>query len=42
MEFPLNLAMMKNPYNWVILTLMVLIAGLALHLLITPAAAPKQ
>lgn len=30
---PLNLAIMKNPYNWITVVLMVMIAGLALHLL---------
>jgi len=28
---PLNFALMKNPLNWVILTLMVVIGGLALN-----------
>ncbi len=31
---PLNFALMKNPFNWAIVTLMVMIGGLALHLLI--------
>jgi hypothetical protein len=34
---PLNLAIMKNPYNWLTLVLMVMIAGLALHLLFPDA-----
>jgi hypothetical protein len=37
MEFaryiPLNFALMRNPFNWVIVTLMVMIAGLALNLI---------
>lgn len=35
---PLNLALMKNPYNWATLTLMVIIGGLALHLIFPDAA----
>lgn len=32
MEYiPLNFALLKNPFNWVIVTLMVVIAGLGLH-----------
>lgn len=27
---PLNFALMANPYNWIVVTLMVLIAGMAL------------
>ena len=30
---PINLAIVKNPYNWLIVVLMVMTAGLALHLL---------
>ncbi len=37
MQIPLNLDVMKNPANWVILFLMVAIAGLATSLLISPA-----
>jgi len=33
MELPLNLAIMKNPYNWAIVALMITIAGLMLALL---------
>lgn len=29
---PLNLELLKNPYNWLIVGLMVAILGLALHL----------
>lgn len=32
-KIPLNFPMMKNPFNWAILTLMVVIGGLAIHLL---------
>jgi len=44
---PLNFALMKNPFNWAILTLMVMIGGLALHLLVPADAvasvsAPKE
>jgi hypothetical protein len=42
MELPLNIEIMKNPYNWVILTLMVVIAGLALSLLVTPPSGGPQ
>lgn len=38
---PLNFALMKNPFNWIILTLMVLIGGLALNA-IFPAAAGQN
>lgn len=38
---PLNFAIMKNPYNWIIVTLMVAIAGLGLALLFPqPGGAP--
>lgn len=33
-KVPLNLGLMANPYNWVIVTLMVAIAGLSLSLLV--------
>lgn len=32
-KIPLNLELMANPINWVIIILMVAIAGLALHLI---------
>lgn len=35
-RIPLNFAMMANGYNWIILVLMVLIAGLALSLIFPP------
>ncbi len=35
--FPLNWNLMKYPTNWVIVTLMVLIGGIALHLLVSLA-----
>jgi hypothetical protein len=42
MEFtkyiPLNFAIMANPFNWVNVLLMVLIGGLALHLILPPDA----
>lgn len=39
---PLNFALLKNPFNWVIVTLMIVIAGLALHLFFNEGAeAPK-
>jgi len=38
---PLNLAMMANGYNWIILVLMVTIAGLGLAL-IFPSIAQEQ
>jgi hypothetical protein len=40
MQVPLNIAMMKNPYNWIILVLMVAVAGLALAMIFPSAAAP--
>lgn len=30
---PLNFGLLKNPFNWIIVTLMVVIGGLALHLI---------
>lgn len=32
MDLPINTAIMKHPANWVVITLMVLIAGLALSI----------
>ena len=40
MQIPLNLAMMRNPYNWVILVLMIAVAGMALALVFPTVAAP--
>lgn len=37
---PLNLALLRNPYNWVVIVLMIVIAGLALHLIFSPSALP--
>ena len=31
---PINWELMKNPYNWVIIILMLAIAGFALHLVL--------
>lgn len=36
-KIPLNFAMMMNGYNWIILVLMVAIAGLALSLIFPTA-----
>lgn len=33
MALPLNVELMKNPYNWVIVILMIAIAGLGVALL---------
>lgn len=38
MQIPLNLSMMSNGYNWIILVLMVVIAGLALSMLFPTVA----
>jgi hypothetical protein len=38
MEMPLNLSLMRNPYNWVIVTLMVMMAGLMVALLFKPSS----
>ena len=35
---PINFDLIKNPYNWVVIVLMVVIAGLALHLIFAPTA----
>ncbi len=42
MQLPLNLPMMANPYNWIILILMVTIAGMGLALLFPGVAQPKN
>ena len=42
-KIPLNLELMGNPINWVIIILMVAIAGLALHLIFkTPTVNPGE
>lgn len=41
MQIPLNLPMMSNGYNWIILILMVTIAGLALSMLFPTVATPN-
>jgi hypothetical protein len=33
---PLNIALMKNPYNWAVITLMVVIAGMGVALIYHP------
>jgi hypothetical protein len=33
-SIPLNFALMANPLNWIIITLMVLMGGIALHLIV--------
>lgn len=38
--FPINFELIKNPYNWVVIVLMIVIAGLALHLIFAPASQP--
>lgn len=37
---PVNLDIIKNPYNWLVIVLMVVIAGLALHVIFAPASLP--
>lgn len=37
---PFNFDLMRNPYNWIIVALMVVILGLALHLIFAPNALP--
>lgn len=39
---PLNVELIANPYNWVVIFLMVTIAALGLHLLFTPTAAAQD
>lgn len=42
-KIPLNLELMMNPVNWVIILLMVAIAGLAIHLIFSvPQANPTE
>jgi len=33
MRLPVNIELLKNPYNWLVVGLMVAILGLALHLI---------
>lgn len=37
---PLNFELLRNPYNWLVVGLMVAILGLALHLIFAPASLP--
>lgn len=37
---PINTDILRNPYNWVVVILMVIIAGLALHLIFAPQSLP--
>jgi hypothetical protein len=37
-SIPLNIPIVINPYNWIVVTLMILIAGLGLALIVTPPA----
>jgi len=39
---PLNFALMGNPYNWFVITLMVLIAGFGIALIWHPAHTGKD
>lgn len=40
-KIPLNFTLMKNPYNWIIITLMVAIAGAGLLLIFPPTGADE-
>lgn len=37
---PINWAIIKSPYNWLAVSLMIVIAGLALHLIFAPQSMP--
>lgn len=39
---PLNFDIIKNPYNWLVVGLMVVILGLALHLIFGGMALPTS
>lgn len=39
---PLNFNLMSNPVNWVIIALMILIAGLALNVIMTGATTTEN
>jgi hypothetical protein len=41
-KIPLNFELMKNPYNWVIIVLMVAIAGFAVALIFNVEPSPEQ
>lgn len=38
---PLNWELMKNPYNWVIIALMITLAGVGLVLIMKSVSAPE-
>lgn len=42
MKIPLNLEFMANPYNWIVLTLMVLFAVYALQLVSPSSVQPSE
>lgn len=37
---PFNFELLRNPYNWLVVALMVAILGLALHLIFAPHSLP--
>jgi len=37
---PFNFELLRNPYNWLVVGLMVAILGLSLHLIFAPASLP--
>lgn len=39
---PLNLELIKNPYNWLVVGLMIVILGLALHLVFGSMSLPTH
>lgn len=39
---PLNWPLLANPVNWVIVFLMIAIAGLALHFILSPSPASNE
>jgi hypothetical protein len=38
---PINLELIRNPYNWVVVILMIVIGGMALHLIFSPMSLPS-
>jgi hypothetical protein len=37
---PINQALIRNPYNWLVVVLMVVFVGLALHVVFAPMSLP--
>lgn len=42
MRLPINIELLKNPYNWLVVALMVAILGLGLHLIFSDVSLPTS